>query len=377
MRVVVITDLTLDGVMQGPGRPDEDRSGGFSQGGWATEYHAMNEVGDVLDDAGCLLLGRRTFEDFLRAWPEGSDSPYKRYLDRIQKYVASRSIREPLPWKNSTLLGGDATVTVAELKKKPGKDMVVMGSGELVRSLMKRGLVDEFVLLIHPILLGTGKRLFVDGGEQAILELRSSKTTHNGVVIARYVPTGGLAEGRPGTYSRKIMDFDTAALFKALDVQRAARGINWTRVASEIWRMSPVLNSRRPHDHPISASTITGMAKRGNTTCQHVLAMLRWLGRPPESFIPGFVGYGGTESLPPCGPDRRLRWRLPKIYEAVKARREELRLTWRQAAREIGCTPSQLMGIRTARYAINMKLAMRITQWLGQPSSDFIYAAQW
>jgi DNA-binding XRE family transcriptional regulator len=175
--------------------------------------------------------------------------------------------------------------------------------------------------------------------------------------------------------STNIVDFDIAALFRAMDIKRVSRKLSWTQVANEIWGMSADLNRLRS-DHPISPSTITGMPKRDNTTCQHALFFLRWLGRSPESFLPGVdAGLRGTE-LPPAGPDRRLRWDLPRLYDAINARRQEHGMTWPRLAKVIGCTPSQLMGIRKARYAINMKLAMRIVQWLGRPAADFVYLAR-
>jgi DNA-binding XRE family transcriptional regulator len=175
---------------------------------------------------------------------------------------------------------------------------------------------------------------------------------------------------------KKIVDFDIDALFEALDAQRTSRGLSWAQVAKEMWSLSADLSRSRPNDHPISPATITGISKRGNTTCQHALVMLRWLGRSPESFLPG-VDSAVESALPFARSDRRLRWHLRRLYFALDDRRRELGLTWQQLAREIGCSPNQLTGIRTARYAINMKLAMRIVQWLERPSSDFIYAAQW
>jgi dihydrofolate reductase len=187
-KVVVFTNLTLDGVMQAPGRPDEDRRGGFEHGGWAAPYVAMAQAGESMATIDALLLGRRTYEDFYAVWPKRKDNPFSAMLDNMQKYVASRTLEEPLPWINSTLLKGDAAETVARLKQKQGKDLVVMGSGELVQSLMRSNLVDEYVLLIHPLVLGSGRRLFPDGGTFAALRLAGTRTTNNGVVIATYQP---------------------------------------------------------------------------------------------------------------------------------------------------------------------------------------------
>src|SRR3989441_3571568 len=187
-KVVVFTNLTLDGVMQAPGRPDEDRRDGFEHGGWATPYATMEAAEESMAYTGALLLGRRTYEDFYTVWPNRTDNPFTAVLDNTQKYVASTTLSEPLSWSNSTLLKGDAAEAVARLKGEPGKDLVVMGSGELVQSLMRGNLVDSYVLLIHPLVLGSGRRLFPDGGAFAALRLLGTKTTTNGVVIATYQP---------------------------------------------------------------------------------------------------------------------------------------------------------------------------------------------
>jgi dihydrofolate reductase len=187
-KVVVFTNLTLDGVMQAPGRRDEDRRGGFEHGGWAVPYAAVARAGESMANTGALLLGRRTYEDFYAFWPNQTNNPYTVRLNNIQKYVASTTLEEPLSWSNSILLKGDAAEAVARLKQEPGKDLVVMGSGELVQSLMRRNLVDEYVLLIHPLVLGSGRRLFPDGGAFAELRLVGTKTTNNGVMIATYQP---------------------------------------------------------------------------------------------------------------------------------------------------------------------------------------------
>jgi dihydrofolate reductase len=191
-KLVVWESLTLDGVMQAPGRPDEDRRGDFQHGGWATPYSdpVMGSVsGEGMAKGGALLFGRRTYEDFYHVWPNAPQpNPYTEALNKARKYVASRTLQEPLPWQNSTLLKGDAMEAVARLRKQPGKDLVALGSGELVQSLMQYDLVDEYVLLIHPLVLGSGRRLFTDGGAFARLRLVGAKTTTTGVVIATYRP---------------------------------------------------------------------------------------------------------------------------------------------------------------------------------------------
>jgi dihydrofolate reductase len=189
-RVVVINHLTLDGVMQAPGRRDEDTRGGFERGGWA----AAN-VDDVVNAAmgarmprsGGLLLGRRSYEDMLGYW-NTQDSPFKDMLNSAPKYVASRTLREPLPWPNSTLLRGDVAHAVAEIEVQPGKDLTVMGSGELIQTLIRHDLIDEYLLFIHPLVLGTGRRMFADGGPPASLRLVDSTVSTTGVLIATYQP---------------------------------------------------------------------------------------------------------------------------------------------------------------------------------------------
>jgi len=185
-KAVVFMNLTLDGVMQAPGRPDEDRRGGFEHGGWAMPYATMEAAEESMAYTGALLLGRRTYEDFYAVWPNRTDNPFTAVLNNTQKYVASTTLEEPLSWSNSTLLKGDAAEAVARLKEELGKDLVILGSGELVQSLMRRNLVDEYVLLIHPLVLGSGRRLFADGGAFAALRLVDTKTTTTGVVIATY-----------------------------------------------------------------------------------------------------------------------------------------------------------------------------------------------
>jgi len=191
-RIIVFNSLSLDGVMQAPGRPDEDRRGGFDHGGWALPYSdpAMGKAaGESMATTGGLLFGRRTYEDFYSVWPNRTDNPFTDVLNKAQKYVASTTLKEPLPWANSTLLEGDLVEAVAKLKQGQGKDLVILGSGELIRSLMPRNLIDEYVLLIHPIVLGSGQRLFPEGGPLVPLRLIASKPTSTGVVIATYQTT--------------------------------------------------------------------------------------------------------------------------------------------------------------------------------------------
>jgi dihydrofolate reductase len=188
-KIVVIENLTLDGVMQAPGRPDEDPRGGFRHGGWALPYSDAvlgSFMAERMATTRALVLGRRTYEDFAGFWPKQTDNPYTEVLDNTTKYVASSTLAEPLPWGNSELLDGDAADALARLKEEPGGELVVLGSGELTRSLMRRGLIDEFILLVHPLVLGQGRRLFPDEGPPATLRLVDSRGTTTGVVIATY-----------------------------------------------------------------------------------------------------------------------------------------------------------------------------------------------
>lgn len=194
--VVVIEHLTLDGVMQAPGLPDEDLRGGFEHGGWAVPNNdeVMGRVmGGGMAQGGALLLGRWTYESFYSFWPNQKNNPFTEVLNNVQKYVASTTLTEPLPWSNSTLLKGDAAQAVAKLKEQTGRDIGVLGSGELVQSLMRNHLVDKYVLMIHPLVLGAGRRLFPDGSPFTTLRLINSVTTTKGVVIATYEPAPGGA----------------------------------------------------------------------------------------------------------------------------------------------------------------------------------------
>jgi dihydrofolate reductase len=191
MKIVVINHLTLDGVMQAPGRADEDTRGGFEHGGWSPPYGdaVMGEsVGARLAQSGGLLLGRRTYEDLLRYWNTQPDSPFMDALNNAPKYVASTTLAEPLPWPNSALLKRDIADAVGDLKARPGSNLHILGSGALIQSLTRHDLIDEYMLTIHPLVLGTGRRLFADGGPLTSLRLIDSTTTTTGVVIATYRP---------------------------------------------------------------------------------------------------------------------------------------------------------------------------------------------
>ena len=193
-KVLVVNNLTLDGVMQAPARKDEDTRDGFKYGGWGVDFsdpvvgQKMAELMAKSSPQGALLLGRWTYENFYSVWPKRKDgNPYTEHLNKAKKFVASRTLREPLPWNNSELLKGDAADAVAALKKD--WDLTILGSGELIKSLMRRNLIDEFILTIAPIVLGSGRRLF-PSGVPASLRLVDSVVTTKGVIIATYQVLG-------------------------------------------------------------------------------------------------------------------------------------------------------------------------------------------
>ena len=190
-KITVVNGVTLDGVMQAPARPDEDTRDGFKYGGWAVPYTdavTASVMGSGMYQGGALLFGRRTYEDLYSVWPNRKDNPYTPVLNNSQKYVVSTTLQEPLPWVNSTLLKGDAAEAVARLKQQPGKDIVILGSGALVQALMRQNLIDEYLLSIHPLVLGSGRHLFPDGGAYAALRLIDTTITTTGVIIATYQP---------------------------------------------------------------------------------------------------------------------------------------------------------------------------------------------
>jgi dihydrofolate reductase len=192
--ITAVESITLDGVMQAPGAPDEDTREGFAHGGWAVPYNdevQARVMGQGMAREGGMLLGRRTYEILMRAWAGRDDNPFTPVLEARRKYVVSNSLGEPLPWVNSTLVAGDAAATVEELKAHAREgSLVVLGSGELVRALLRAGLVDELTLLVHPLVLGSGRRLFGDDGARLPLSLADSVTTTTGVVIATYRRAG-------------------------------------------------------------------------------------------------------------------------------------------------------------------------------------------
>lgn len=195
-RIVVMNHVTLDGVMQGPGRPEEDTRGGFTHGGWG-QRSAMPEdatgkaMGERMAAGGGLagwLFGRWTYEQLLATW-NARGGPFKDALNNSPKYVASATLTEPLPWPNSTLLHGEIADAVGALKTRTDGVLAIMGSGELIGSLMAAGLIDEYLLMIHPLVLGTGRRLFPEGMHVPLRLTSSVTTSATGVVIGTYEPT--------------------------------------------------------------------------------------------------------------------------------------------------------------------------------------------
>jgi len=204
MRLTLHTFLTLDGVMQAPGAPDEDRDGGFEHGGWSFPY-GDQDFGEAVvgwfSRAGAFLLGRKTYEIFSGYWPKVTDpdDPVASKLNALPKYVASTTLASA-GWHNSSVLGGDLTAEVAGLKERPGDELQVHGSGELAQTLIDHDLVDEYRLLYYPVHLGSGKKLFRDGAKPGALRLTHSSTTSTGVIIVTYEPAG------PPRYGSFVLD---------------------------------------------------------------------------------------------------------------------------------------------------------------------------
>ncbi|GHJ21707.1 dihydrofolate reductase family protein [Streptomyces albus] len=200
MRLTLTTMLSLDGVMQGPGGPGEDRRDGFALGGWVVPY-ADEEVGERITRwftrAGGFLLGRHTYEIFAGYWPHVGDETEPVIADRLNrlpKYVASTTLTHA-DWQHSTVLRGEVADAVRELKERPGDELQIHGSGVLARSLMDDGLIDEYRLLVHPVVLGAGRRLFAEGTVPAALRLTECDALSSGVVAQTYVPAGRPAFG--------------------------------------------------------------------------------------------------------------------------------------------------------------------------------------
>ena len=195
MKLTINENVSLDGVMQGLGGPDEDRRGGFERGGWAMSFNdneAMSFLNEVYARADAFLFGRRTYEIFAGSWgtwDDPGDSPIWTALNTKPKYVASNTLSEP-PWADTTVLSGDLAAAVGALKAKPGGELQVHGSGNLVRWLLDNQLVDEITLLVCPVVLGQGTRLFPDTGPDIAFDLVESRSTPKGITIQVYRPTG-------------------------------------------------------------------------------------------------------------------------------------------------------------------------------------------
>jgi dihydrofolate reductase len=191
MRSITVTmNVSLDGVVQGLGRPDEDTRDGFTHGGWGTWHQddvLAREMGKAMDRPGEMLFGRRTWQDFITAWAHREDgNPFTAHMNPVTKYVVSSTLEDADAWQNSVLLRGDATQTVAELKTQPGNDLSIVGSASLVRSLHAAGLIDHYTLVIHPLTLGSGARLFEGPAPLTQLSLTGSVATTTGVIVAHY-----------------------------------------------------------------------------------------------------------------------------------------------------------------------------------------------
>ena len=196
-KLLVSTFLTLDGVMQAPGGPEEDDSGGFAYGGWSVRYWD-EMMGQVMSEAMSapfdLVLGRRTYDIFAAYWPHAPEEAGAKPLNDATKYVVSRS-RRTLEWTESVLIEGDAAEGIKELKRGDGPELQVHGSGNLIQTLMRHNLVDQYRLWVFPLVIGSGKRLFSDGTIPSGLKLLDSKVSTTGVVIGRYEPAGEIVTG--------------------------------------------------------------------------------------------------------------------------------------------------------------------------------------
>lgn len=196
-KLIVSTFMTLDGVMQAPGGPDEDNEGGFAHGGWSVSYWD-EQMGQVMSEAMSapfdLVLGRKTYDIFAAHWPYATDDPGSKPLNDATKYVASRS-HPRLEWSNSVLIEGDAGEGIAALKKDDGPELQVHGSGDLVQTLLRHNLVDQYRLWVFPLVIGSGKRLFSQGTIPAGLTLVDSAVSTTGVVIGTYEPAGEIITG--------------------------------------------------------------------------------------------------------------------------------------------------------------------------------------
>ncbi len=197
MRKLKVTEfLTLDGVMQAPGGPDEDRTSGFTHGGWSFGYwddQLDREMADFMGRPFEMLLGRKTYDIFAAYWPRSTD-PGADVLNKARKHVASRTLKS-VDWNNSTLIKGDVAKYVADLKQSDGPEIQVHGRGDLVQTLLKNGLIDEFHLMTFPVVIGSGKRLFASGAVPAGLRATGVKTSSTGVVIGTYEPAGAIKSG--------------------------------------------------------------------------------------------------------------------------------------------------------------------------------------
>src|ERR671937_1052699 len=204
MKLTTVTNVSVDGVMQGLGGANEDRRGGFERGGWALplfDDEAATFLGEVYQRADAFLFGRRTYEIFAGSWgiwPDPGDSPIWTALNTRPKYVASTTLTDP-QWADTTVLSGDLAAAIAELKARRGRELQVHGSGRLARWLLANQLVDEITLLVYPVLIGQGTRLFPDTGPDAALDLVESQSTSTGITIQVYRLTGRRPEYVPAT----------------------------------------------------------------------------------------------------------------------------------------------------------------------------------
>ena len=200
MKLMATMMLSLDGVYQGPGGPDEDRRGGFERGGWtaaSADAEMLPFLVDMFERADGLLLGRKTWQIWEPYWPNHDDNPFGHIINTLPKYVPSTTLRDPT-WQNTHVLNGDVEAAIRELKAKPGRELQVHGSGVLLRWLLERDLVDELNLRIYPVIVGDGLRLFPEKGQTHNLELVESRSLASGVMLQTYRPAGRATFGTAG-----------------------------------------------------------------------------------------------------------------------------------------------------------------------------------
>ena len=279
----------------------------------------------------------------------------------------------------SAASGAATVIMLAKVRRlRPAIPLAAAATGRLICTLRSAGRSHPRYSPPQPCKMAARTSFWL--ASQLLIRSRACPRTHGLPVHERACHPGerpviGAAQDGtlPGVTALPVFDF--AAFFAAFDTQRRDRGLGWYEFADELWQRSSELNAQR-RDHPLCGGAVSRLGARGATSCQYALFMLRWLGRAPEEFLTGPVVDVGDVQLPEPGPGSRLRWNLYQLHTALNEQRQERGLTWSELAQELGCTPSRLTNLRTARMA-DLSLTMRVTQWLGKPAAEFIHAAYW